>query len=334
LHLEELAAAYEGRGFSVDTTAEASDHTTLAAVTALLLKHRAKQRERQRDALHGVLVRLLSDDYRAVRAEKLASAHDLQERIVETFKALGVRLTDENLDELVIPWDTDGPDIGTSTVQRTIKGCRGSVEAAKSTLSKILNRGTRTLAEARSRADWLPLARYAFGRWVNDKVRDTYVAELHSSQNQTPKSNRSLGSLGEIDELTGMSIDLEVGHLTQTLFTTELGLQTLFTSQPSSAGMRAIQEEFHARWSFRYSLILMLIAVAPDVAEEILPGVPDLAESVRDAVRNLLAARKGQHEKAVARAEVDLGIAIWNDLVDSVRKHWTDQLAVLDPNRL
>src|SRR6478735_5236384 len=70
-HLLELAAAAEGLGLELGELAvsNSDDARTLNSVVRLLLNHRARQRDAQRDSVHVHLVEQLRDTYRRARAE-------------------------------------------------------------------------------------------------------------------------------------------------------------------------------------------------------------------------------------------------------------------------
>src|SRR5260221_12878205 len=80
LHFAELAAARESRGIEVNSDDSSDDdQRVVAEVTELLVTHRQRQRRQQRDAVLGMMLRALSDEYTRFRDTEALTAQDLEQ---------------------------------------------------------------------------------------------------------------------------------------------------------------------------------------------------------------------------------------------------------------
>jgi hypothetical protein len=351
LHLAELAAGFEGRGVTVTGANDARDRVrdaaTLTKVTALLLKHRSRQRDRQRNAVYGFLMRVLGAKYRDVRDADDRAPLDIQDRIVEAFAPFGFELSDSDLDELVILPEvalesrrtaakgrSNGAAI-TPIAEReldelTIKDCFGPSEAAKATLARVLDRGLGTLGTAKREAEWLPLARVAFGHWVGSGALHEYLDERsRPTSNSAKPFAGSMSSLHDVSEAAGQILDPAVERMTRELFTTTGGLLMLVTEPPGSERVRKWQDDFYARCSLRNALVWVLIGDELALAQRRIAGVPQLGQLVLDAARALIAALTAGDEPTIEHAARALRLAVFAEVLESDRARLTEHLASL-----
>jgi hypothetical protein len=239
LHLAELAAAYETRGIDVADPDNSDDDTaTLTRVTALLLKHREHQRRRQRNAILGMLLRAVGEEYRTVAANEELTAFDVGEKLRATLRLFGVEPTEDELNELVIPRDrTTGVDPN-ELDEITIKESGGPAEAAKQALARTTGLSMGTLSEAK-RYQGSP-NRTAFGRWITPIARDAYLRDvIDGEKTSANESTASVATTSSADEASGRRLDALFERVSRDLFTTDTGLLALLTGAPTSPGMRS-----------------------------------------------------------------------------------------------
>ncbi len=349
-HFVELAAAFEGRGVALARGPRDADLNTLTDVTRALLGHRAVQRRSQADLVHGLAVNVLAEAYRGTQN---GTQLDLQTRLVEEFRQLGIELSDADLDQLVVLWAVDKDEARLAAIARsnptttraasdsgpeevTIKGSGGPVEAAKKTLGSVLNRGTRTLHDVKEAMEETPPMRAAFGRWIGTAERHRYVDELRVSWLKEPGSTHaatllsgSLGSLKELEEARGDVFDATVEKGALAFLTTAEGLLSIVTAESNSPALVEARRQFQDRWSARATLLLILIGTAPELADERLAGIPGISAQVRDAARPLVAAFQTADEAAVKEALLRFNAAVALDVIESARAHHAERLQSL-----
>lgn len=348
-HFIELAAAFEGRGVALMGGPRDADLNTLTDVTRALLGPRAVQRRSQADLVHGLAVNVLAEAYRGAQN---GTQLDLQTRLVEEFGQLGIDLSDADLDQLVVLWAADKNEARLAAIARsnptttraasdsgpeevTIKGSGGPVEAAKKTLGSVLDRGTRTLHDVKEAVEETPPMRAPFGRWIGTAERHRYVDELRASWLKEPGSahaallSGSLGSLKELEEARGDVFDATVEKGALAFLTTAEGLLSIVTAESDSPTLKEAQRQFHERWSSRAKLLLGLIAIAPDLAEERLAELPGVSARVYDAARPLIAAFQTADEAAGKAVLLRFNAAVALDVIESARAHHAERLQSL-----
>lgn len=210
LHLVELAAAFEGHGASLlDEPAEADvhahfgweppperesfedDEACLTKVVDLLVKHREKQRLRQRNAILERLLHLLSELYAACDSGEV-STEELRHRLDLMCLMFWIAPEPERL----LP-----------------PGSKASapITTAKQVLESVLGLDERTLGKMRGEPQPLDEARRPFGRWVTRNARAAYVLELHEEALvRTERGPMPLWEMKELDEAVGLLQDRRV----------------------------------------------------------------------------------------------------------------------------
>jgi hypothetical protein len=349
-HLIELGAACEGHGVDVGGGDPDDDLRTITAVLGLLEEHLERQRQRQLDPLHGTILDLIADTY---RASKSLTAYELQTHLIEKFRFLGVELIPDELDEIVVPWDVEkagarqaavarsyGPANNTSADEGpeevTIKESGGPVDAAKKTLGSVLKRGTRNLGTTRQRTLKAPMARVAFGRWVSASARSKYAQEVctlwqrvqEAAALEKPLSG-TLSSLRRLGEESGMTVDAFVERFTLDLFTTTDGLLAILSAESRTPQLLEIQRQFHERLSFRVALYSMFIAVDLKSADERLARMTPMNERIRGAAQSLITTLRSGIEESVGAAHRELQLAVAADTLELARAHLADHFRTL-----
>jgi hypothetical protein len=338
----ELAAAYEGAGVEVPAGDRAADAKVLTLVTRALLSHRDGQRLQQRDVAHAIGHTLVA---RAYEANQNSTQLDLQEQLVREFGELGVVLSDDDLNTLVIFYERDGQigrheasarsngfadeheeDASSEDDEVTVKGEGGAVQAAKKTLGTILGWSKRGFHDVIRRASRLPFCRVAFGRWVGRSARNKYLRELLAAWEQDAAAGEtpwagSLESLRTIAESVGDKLDSAVERLTLSTFTTTEGLLWILSTDSEVDAISKAQDTFRKRCILYASLITCLIAIDPDTAEQRFAELPrpGLSDDLVAATRPLISALKARNKDATEQAVAVFQSAVILHLIESAR---------------
>lgn len=233
-HLIELAAGFEGRGADAalrkgeksdvlrysgwepteeDETFE-DDERCLRKVVDLLLAHRRRQQEAQRNSFIEGLVFTLAQVYRAYQRDPEVSALTLETKLKKFCERLGLGIGDEEL--LLLAPERGGPDDADIEGEAdTLHAMEGAVESAKTIVSKLVGLSFRRIREIRDEEGHpLAFARRPFGRFIPRQGRASYVSELYARLVEaTNAPSIAFRDLRDFDELTSVKVDRVVENL-------------------------------------------------------------------------------------------------------------------------
>lgn len=233
-HLIELAAGFERRGADAalrkgeksdvlavggwkpteEDETFGDDERCLRKVIDLLLAHRRRQQEAQRNAFIEGLIYTLSQMYRAYRRDPEIPALTLQISVQKLCDHLALEVGDEELD-LLVPERGDKDDTHIDGDADSLHAMEGAVESAKTIVSKLVGLSFRTIRDIRDyHAHPLAFARRPFGRYVPRQGRFAYVAELYE-QLERVTANPSIGfaEIRGFDEAISVAVDRVVENL-------------------------------------------------------------------------------------------------------------------------
>lgn len=233
-HLIELAAGFEGRGadaalrkgeksdllahYGWDPTEEdetfEDDARCLEKVIKLLLAHRRRQQEAQRNAFIEGLVFTLAQVYRAYRRDPDISALTLETKLKHFCGQLGLHVSDDEL-VLLAPERGGDDDADIDGEADTIRAMEGAVESAKTIVGKLVGLSFRRIREIRDEEGHpLAFARRPFGRYVPRQGRLGYVVDLHMELERTSASpSIAFRDLRDFHESTSVAVDRVVENL-------------------------------------------------------------------------------------------------------------------------
>jgi hypothetical protein len=186
LHLVELAAAFEGRGFplahvpgknanvyraagfDINGPAETfdADLACLMDVVHRLLRHRADQRRLQRNGIIEAAAHHFADLYRQFKESAEPDISKLETMLAEASARLGIELTED--DYVALAPDEDD-----------IRAAGGPADAAREALHAAVGLSPRMLSEIKREPRPFDVFRRAFGRAVLRPERAAYAEELH-----------------------------------------------------------------------------------------------------------------------------------------------------------
>jgi hypothetical protein len=239
-HLLELAATAEGLGLELGELAvwNGDDARTLNSVVRLLLDHRARQRDAQRDSVHVHLVEQLRDTYRRARAEGM-SVEQLKDYVAERIHVLGH--APDKTEQRLLAVAVSLPHEQRTERNRTISDLGGPVETANARVGSLMNRSGRALADRLSHKESLPWARIAFGRYLTESVAQAYAQTLFRwVVKDEGACETNLAALRTIDEHEGCAIDVLSEDLFCTTFATRAGyVRFLLDEMPAIRGQAA-----------------------------------------------------------------------------------------------
>jgi hypothetical protein len=227
-HLIELAAGFEGRGADValrkgkrsdvlahsgwepteeDETFE-DDERCLKDVVKLLLAHRKRQQQAQRNAFVEGLVFWLSQAYRAYLRDHEIPALTLETKVRELCDALALKVGDEEL-LLLAPERGGADDADVDGEADTLHAMEGAVESAKTIVGKLVGLSFRRIREIRDEHGHpLAFARRPFGRFIPRRGRLAYVTELYDLlEGATRNPSIAFADLRAFEEATSVAVD-------------------------------------------------------------------------------------------------------------------------------
>ena len=123
-----------------------------------------------------------------------------------------------------------------------------------------------------------------------------------------------------------------IEKLTTEVVTTRDDWNKLLINEFDEPSIRAIEDQFQERWCSAYELFRVLAKAFPEQAERFLSDAATFKEGIRNAVRALIDAHQRSNETAVSDCELRLGLAVWNDLVESLCDHYAKRLGLLAGN--